>query len=327
LIYKELIFFLFIAVFLSCDRENNVGPIVDDGFPPAIPTGVNVWRQYDGQIGIEWIRNLEPGLKGFNIYRSITDTINFSNIAFTNDDYYLDNFLEYDSTYNYKVTAIDIFSRESEFSMFVSGKPINRFKPNTLFDLNINARNWNDSLSIFLNWIPREDPDIFGYEIYRDTVAEFDTSAAKLKGFSTSPEYKDTNNLIVLKQYYYKVVAVDKGGLKSNPSRELTDIIFDKPFTIFPSDGAEVDYFNELVIKTISVPAQYKIIIQRNEYFDIIKEIEFSSDETKLDIRIPLAGITFEPFRTYYWRAVTYSGFSRDPNSFTSLSSFVIVPD
>ncbi|MBL1214759.1 MAG: hypothetical protein HND52_15480 [Ignavibacteriae bacterium] len=324
--FKQILILLLISIMIGCDRDSINTPLKDDGVPPNPPSGLNVWRARDGQVGIEWFRNTEAGTKGYNIYRSINDTIKFMLLAYTNDDFFLDTGLEYDSTYYYKLTSIDIFDNEGKFSPTVFAKPENYFKPITPFDSRINARNWNDSIYIYLSWVPTGDTDIKQYNIYRDTIPNFEIAAEKLHDSTYQINYSDTSNIQLLIKYYYKVTAVDKGNLQSEPTRELTDIIFNKPKIIFPENNAEISFLSALEIELISEPADYKIVIQKNEFFDIIREINFSTDEVDVNRTIPISNIVLESYRYYYWRVITYSNSSSEPNSFTDINNFKIVP-
>jgi hypothetical protein len=323
--YKLLPLFI-VLLLIGCDRNNPSSPITDDGIPPNPPNGLNVWRALDGQIGIEWFRNTEAGTRGYNIYRSINDTINFEFLTYTNSDFYLDTGLEYDTTYFYKLTSIDIFDNEGNFSTTVSAMPVNFFKPITPFDIRINARNWNDSTYIYLSWLPAGDTDIKQYNIYRDTIPNFELVENKLHDSTTQLNYSDKDGIQLLVDYFYRVVAVDKGDLKSDPTRELSDIIFNKPQIVFPADNAEVTFLDEFKIKLISKPADYKIVIQKNEFFDIIREINFTADEVDVNRSIPISDIVFELYREYFWRVITYSKSSSEPNSFSDINKFRIVP-
>ncbi len=324
--YNLFINFLIILFLLGCERDNVNSPIADDGIPPNPPVGLSVWRASDGQIGIEWFKNNESGTDGYNIYRSIGDTSDFKFLEFTRDIYYIDSKLDYDSTYFYKVKTIDIFNYESVFSLTVSATPKNNFYPSTPFDIRINARNWNDSLHIYLNWFPTGDTDIDFYEVYRDTNPEVEIDSQFFHGTTNHLNFSDAGNVKILTQYYYRIVAVDQGGLKSDPTRVVTDIIFNKPVVISPADGSEISSISGFEIKLVSKPAEYRIVLQKNKYFDIIKEIDFYTEEIDINKLIALQNISLEPYREYYWRIITYSDFSSEPNSFTDLNKFTIVP-
>ena len=77
-----------------------------NGIPPATPADVTIYAAYDGEIGIEWQGNSEPDLKGYNIYRK-TDSTNYKIIDFTSDNYFIDDSLDYNTTYYYEITAVD----------------------------------------------------------------------------------------------------------------------------------------------------------------------------------------------------------------------------
>lgn len=325
-IYNRVLILLLMLSPFGCERDNVNTPITDDGVPPNPPAGITVWRASDGQIGIEWFRNNELGTSGYNIYRSIGDTSNFEFLEFTSDIYYLDTKLVYDSSYFYKVKTLDIFDNESAFSLTVSATPKNRFYPSTPFDISINARNWNDSIYIYLNWFPTGDTDIEFYEVYRDTNPEVEIDSQLFHGTTDHLNFSDAGNVKILTQYYYRIVAVDQGGLKSEPTRVLTDIIFNKPGVLSPPDGSEISTISGFEIKLVSKPADYRIVLQKNKYFDIIKEIDFYTEEIDINKFIALQNISLEPYREYYWRIITYSDFSSEPNSFTDLNKFTIVP-
>ncbi len=134
-------------IYQSCERSDITSPI-DDGLPPATPVNLSIFRARDGEIGIEWLKNREPDINGYNIYRSIGDTINLIKIDSTQEDYHIDYYLEYDSTYYYRISAVDKFGNESLLTPPVSAKPENLYPPYTPFMIEINARNWNDFLSV-----------------------------------------------------------------------------------------------------------------------------------------------------------------------------------
>ena len=120
------------------------------------------------------------------------------------------------------------------------------------------------------------------------------------------------------------MIGVDKGGLKSNASYIINDIILNKPEIIFPQNNTTVNYFDAFKIKTVSFPAIYKIIIQSNEFFGTIDEINFSTSDKDSIISVNFNSYFLESYRKYYWRIIVYSGYSNDPNTFSGLNSFII---
>ncbi|MFC2085229.1 fibronectin type III domain-containing protein [Bacteroidota bacterium] len=322
--YFFIIFFVLLYTLNSCQREETSTPF-DDGIPPNIPTKLKVYLESDGEIGIEWNRNNEIGIEGYNIYRGINDSINFEKISFTLNDWFEEYSLDYDSIYYYKISAIDIFGLESNLTDFVNAKPINRFIPYPISNIIINARNWEDSISIYLNWRPAYNSDIKEYAIYRSTKENFEVNDSFLVGFTNTNTYEDTKKLNLLTRYHYSIVSVDKGNLKSKYNTIIDDIIFDLPVLIYPEDNEETNYFFEFRIKTISLPATYNLIVQRNKYFDVIYNKEFYADDINHEIEISMKTECLEPYKKYFWRIVTYSK-NNYPNSISKLNSFTIIP-
>jgi len=97
----------------SCER-NKISDPVDDFISPATPSNLKIFGAFDGQIGIEWNHNQESNLDGYIIYKSINNQNHFVKTGFTSNNYFIDGSLYYDSTYFYKVSAINKAGIESK---------------------------------------------------------------------------------------------------------------------------------------------------------------------------------------------------------------------
>lgn len=310
--------------FFGCERSTNVN-VKDDGFPPAVPSGLNVYAAYDGEVGIEWNRNSDADLKGYNIYRKM-DSTNFKKTGFTSDIFFVDDSLDYNKIYFYQITAVDNSGKESIPSNSVSAKPINIYKPLTPNSLDINAKNWENNISIYLSWNKNFETDIAGYNIYRNTNSTFEADNLSLIGFSNRINYTDTFNLSLYKEYFYKIRTVDKGGLLSKESSIISDKILGIPEIIFPEDNAEVSFFSEFMINGIKVPANYKIIVQTNQFFGEFWSTNFFSSIIEDTIKIKFNPPYIDIGKIYYWRIATFSAGNPEPNSVSKLYKFIIKP-
>jgi hypothetical protein len=310
--------FLLSIFFLGCDRTNEI--IEDPGIPPAVPTGLRIFYASDGEIVIDWNSNSEPDVKGYNIYRR-TESNAEVKIAFVNDNYFFDDSLEYDATYYYKITAVNLWDRESDSSSEVFAKPENRYSPEKPLGVRINARNWEGEISVYIYWLLNEESDVEGYDIYRSTSPGFTPDSSNLVGFSNGANFSDTASLNFYTNYYYKIRAKDKGGLLSNASDVVNDLIFEIPEVIFPPDSSTVEFFEEFVIKTIDVPAKYRIGLQTNKFFGEIWATIVSSTIVNDTLKINFNPPSLQVNKTYYWRISTYSANSSDPNSISKLFS------
>jgi len=309
---------------LGCERLTDVEQS-DDGIPPAIPFDLNVFFESDGEVLIEWQHVNEGDLKGYNIYRK-TNKTQYVKVAFTTDDYFFDDSLDYNEVYYYQVTSIDIWNRESMPTREVFVKLINKHPPRKPLSVSINGRNWEGDISVYLSWYSNEESDVAGYNIYRSTVGSFSADSISLIAFSANPSFSDTAALSFYTNYYYMIRAVDKGDLISDESSEVYDQIFELPGLIFPMNNLQTNYFQNFIIKGIGIPATYKIVVQTNIFFDIFWEKDFSSSVINDTISIGFDPPYIEPNTNYYWRVATYSGNSSEPNSVSELYKFSVKP-
>ncbi len=320
-------FFLFSLFLISACQREKITEIVDDGIPPRQPAGLKILYAFDGEIDLQWQANREEGIAGYNIYRTVNNSGNFSKIDFTNEIFYTDDHLEYDSLYTYKITAVDIFDRESKPSDTVSAKPVNRFYPLRIWSLKVNARNWSGTPAIVLRWIPNRETDIAYYEIYRSAQENFTPEDSMLvntvKGFT----FIDSTDLKILTKYYYRIIAVDKGGLKSKPGNIDSDIILDKPGPVFPPDNSNTGYFTNFKFVTSAYPANYKIVVKSSPVGEVIHEINIQSGLISDTLSVPVGSFVFEVYKTYYWQVHSFTKNLDEPNSISRQVSFTIIPD
>ncbi len=316
------ILFYLLLFYYGCERPTNISN-ADDGIPPAVPSGVSVYFAGDGEIILDWTYNSEPDFKGYNIYRSTDDTT-FYKISFTKNNFFYDDTLSYDSTYFYQITALDIWGKESSASSIVSAQPININKPDIPRFINISARDWEDKLSVYINWRANFESDIEQYNIYRGTDNNFSADSASFIAASVQPEFTDTNKLYLYTPYYYKIKAIDKGGLSSEESSVVSDQIVGIPEVIFPTNKTELSGFSEFKLKAVPVPATYEIIVQDNQFFGTFWDKQFDSNVTNGNISVIFDPLYLENNKTYYWRVALYTSSNSEPNSISKLYQFTI---
>lgn len=320
--FYQYLSLLLIIITSACNRSIEINNS-NDNIPPAVPVNVSIFESFDGEIGIEWQNNSDPNLKGYNIYRR-TDSTNYILIKFTTDNYIIDDSLNYNTTYFYEIKAVNNSNLESAPSIEVSATPKNVYRPYTVQNITINARNWEDTISIYLSWIPSGETDISGYNIYRSTSSSFSADSSNIIAFTNNDNYSDTLNLKLYTNYFYRIRAVDKGGLISDESNEVTDEIFEIPKIIFPTNNDIVSPFEDFLITAIKVPATYQIIVQTNEFFGEIWSSTVTSSITEDTISIKFNPEYIYSNKYYYWRVITFSQNNSEPNSISGLYKFII---
>ncbi len=313
---------LLLVVVQACTRPVEINNS-DNNIPPAVPTNVSIFESFDGEIGIEWQDNAESDLKGFNIFRR-TDSTNYKLIKFTNNNYIIDDSLNYNTTYFYEISAVNNSNLESSRSAEVSSTPKNIYKPYPVRNVTINARNWEDTISIYLNWIPSGETDISGYNIYKSTSPSYTANSLTVIAFTKNTYYSDTSGLELYTNYYYKVRAVDNGGLISDESPAFNDEIFGIPEVIYPGNNASLSSLRSFLITTLKVPATYQIIVQSNEFFGEIWNNTVSTSKINDTLSINFNPAYIYPDKYYYWRIVTFSQDISEPNSISGLYKFII---
>ncbi len=316
------IFVLILFLFSGCDRLINTNQ-TDSGIPPAVPVGIKVAFATDGEVALVWQSNSEADLGGYNIYRS-TDSTNFILIGSSSYNYYYDDSLQYNTTYYYKITAFDIWNNESLPTNIVSAKPINRYAPLAPIGLSVNARNYQGNLSVYLSWNPNLETDIAGYNIYRSTSQTFNADSVTLIGFSNDINFTDTLNLSLYTTYYYKIKAVDNGGLIGPESNQVSDEILGISQLVFPGNNSEVNYFSNFIIKAIGVPADYKIVVQDNMFYGEVWSNNFHSSVVNDTIAVNFNPTYINTNVPYYLRIITFSDGGNEPNSVSPLYKFII---
>lgn len=320
ILYSILLFISFL--FFSCDRSID-SDIEDDLLPPAVPKGLYIYYSGDGLIVLDWQSNSERDLSYYNIYKS-SDSLTFTLYDIARGSYYYDDSLSYDSTYFYKISAVDFAERESALSGLVSSMPINLNKPRKPQSVIINGRNWEGEKYFNLKWESNIETDLSHYNVYRNEESNFQTDSISFIGITETNEFNDSSNLEANKTYYYKVAAVDRGGLTSDESNSVSDKILFISEAVFPSDKSNVNYFSSFRFTKVNGSAQYEIVVQENPFYGIFWSKRFigSSPNDTLSVRFDPPYLSSN--KKYYWRIITYTG--SQPNSISPLYNFTIKP-
>ncbi len=320
---RRLTFLLAVIISIfGCSREMDValGP---DTNPPAPPQGLYVYFAGDGMVILVWQSNREPDLAFYKIYRGV-DSVNFSYIDRANENNFADKGLDYDTIYYYYVTAVDNSGNESAPSSIVSAKPINIYPPEQPFGLSVNAHNDPDGIYFDLSWYKNPDGDIKFYKIFRSRTPNFPVKDSNLVGISSVNFYRDTFNLSINQRYYYKIVAVDKGGLESKPSYEDSDIILKSPELLQPEDKSVIDYNVVFKWKRVENANGYVVLVSTSRFGNEIWRKVIYSQSNADTISVAYTGPSLYNGKTYFWKIATFTKSDNIINSLSEIRSFII---
>ena len=319
-------FILAVSILLSCsDNGENplVGPINgDDVTPPAKPSLPSLTSVGNAEIHISWTANSEDDLAGYKLYRAENQDLpeNYVAIFDSTVTEFQDKFLEYETTYFYRVSAYDKSTNESELSNPVAGTPRNITPPASPQNVSVFAQNIVEPIFQII-WDKNTESDLSGYKVYRGFTIDFLTNTVTFLDSTVNNFYTDTN-VFADTVYYYKITAVDKGGMESIlPSFPESDVALLSPTLVSPLNGQTVSPTPTLTWNQVNNTNMYKVFIQTTIQGGEI----WNQTVDKTQNSVTYNGSTaLETGRLYFWKVATISKDSVALNSFSITASFRI---
>lgn len=319
-----LMSFMVVALFEGCERLP-VTPPGQDTFPPAVPSGLMVSYEADGEVELFWEDNYEPDIESYSIYRKTDSAGSVYVLAGqTFRNYFFDTGLDYGTRYFYSILAEDISGNISALSDTVSARPVNLYAPRKPRNLLVYAHNFQESLTIQLSWALPFESDLQYFDIYRSADGAFLPDSSNKVGRSASTRFDDTTGLETGVEYYYKLIAVDKGGLTSVASSVNSDIILPLPEFVFPQNGAYLPRFYQVTVTGIPFNSTYRLLLQSSEVAGVLWSTEYYHNGNTGEVIIPLQTYYLVANRDYYLRIETYRKSELFPNGITNAVKFAV---
>ncbi|OVE73363.1 hypothetical protein BVX93_01915 [bacterium B13(2017)] len=204
-------YFYFISVKDNDGLVSNPSEIVSATTKPLprIPNNIKVISNQARKITIHWDKNPEPDITHYIVYRSNKIKGPFKSITKTEETAFVDENagkgLKDNTSYYYKVTAVDADTLESQFTEGTQGTT--KALPSIPKDIVIEYK----ENSLVLSWPPVAGDDIFGYIIYKNRK--------KVEVIKTNL-FVD-KKVIVGKKYYYQISTLDNDQLESQKSEKV----------------------------------------------------------------------------------------------------------
>ena len=150
-------------------RSYNSMAKVMDIYPPDKPTGLYTVAD-TGAITLHWQPNKEDDLLGYKVYRTVNKDDEEHYVLLTGetipDTTYTDSLPKSaKNKFLYRVVAVDSAFNKSEYSDFSSNNMPDVIPPAKPFIKNITVTK-NDYIEV--QWIPNEDQDLKGYNVFRE---------------------------------------------------------------------------------------------------------------------------------------------------------------
>lgn len=198
---------------------NQSFPLPVDTTAPVAPVEL-VATGGEQQVMLTWSANAEADLAGYRIYQSKDgNTFNLINQELLTATNYVDGELEFETTYFYFITAMDLAGNESAASATVSAATM--AAPDTqapIAPLDINAQ--VDGNMVRVTWAGNAETDLAGYNVYRivEGQTEAELITVELLTVTEFGEVLAEEDTI----YTYFVTAVDMAGNESEASASVT---------------------------------------------------------------------------------------------------------
>lgn len=213
-------------------KSNTVNTTVQDSTAPANPILQNPLDfpiDNDGIVNITWSQVLEGDLASYRVYRTNYSGFPLNStylIANTSKKSFLDYVL-FDGSYFYRVTALDDNGLESSGSNEVQTTVIDAIPPDSPKNLTYQR----EANRITLTWVAPDNIDLSFYYIFRENTPIQNISILRPIANTTAIAWNDSNSLPGT--YYYAVLAVDLNGLLSNISNIISiTIIKPRSYTL-----------------------------------------------------------------------------------------------
>ena len=197
---------------LESGLSNEASTTTLDATGPTTPTNLTATPASTDRIDLDWTASSDPesGIAGYRIYRG------GSQVGQTNQTSFSDTGLSPATEYEYRVQAVNGDGLESALSDAASATTLDATPPTIPQNL---VATPVGTERIDLAWDASEDPEtgILGYRVFRD---------GSEVGTTEQTVYQD-DGLSPATRYDFYVVAVNGGGLESQPSATISATTFD----------------------------------------------------------------------------------------------------
>jgi len=316
---KFICFISFCFFAVSCNEKLDEDEI---DFPPETPQNFRVVYASDGEVLLRWNINLPQIAKKFKVFRKEKDSLEFKLIEIVYENYFFEFGLDYEKEYEYQIVSVNNKEIESQPSKIVSAKPINRYKPLPPSNFFVQGRNWENEKYFFLTWESHYDTDIDKYLIFFSdkVIQSFDSTL--LIGSSKERYYKFYIDSIQYdREYFFAILSLDKGGLKSSLSKNSSDCILNKPIVIFPPNGYQTKKLERVEIEGYKNPVKAELFVYSTPYGGELFKCSINQYLPAQKISLPI--ISRYPLSpgVYYYRVYIYTK-STSPNVFSDIFYF-----
>ena len=246
------------AIISVLNKEGVAG--ADSGGDKAVSSPPVNFQKIPGnrKITLRW--QDAPGFKasGFEVYRALNKNGPFAMLGQTDKAEYVDQDVENNTVYYYKVRAFDKLSRQGEFTGVLSASTDFAPNPPIIFKTEGRAR------SVLIVWVPSpsksmDNSALAGYKVYRskteDGIYQEITRLAirDLSGNSDGKIYYRDKELPDGSTYFYRVAAFNEKNIES----ELCHPVKGATLPVITSVNVQSDLIREVILKWSGIQSPF----------------------------------------------------------------------
>ena len=272
---------------------------------PSVPQNFRLLGAGDGQTLLGWDPNPEPNIAGYLLYRSENGQGDFRQLARVEATQYADRYLNYDTLYVYRLAAVDLAGKESGLTYTISVRPLNVSPPISPRGLVVRAHNLvlGENQGIDLSWLPNEESDLAQYLIYRGSQPDFVVADSTLVDSTVATSYVDRLPEPGVVQNY-RIVAVDLGGLHSDPGNPAGDLILGQVGLLSPTGNAAASVPIQFLWREVENAEGYVVELDQYPYSSPLwRSVVLPRGTTEATY----SGPSLSPGTSYTWWVGAYS--------------------
>ena len=209
--------------------SNQASAVPSDREAPASPSELTAGLADTLSITLDWTASTSSDVDAYAIYRETTsnptvalDTVEAGTLTYDDEE------LSENTTYYYRVAALDSSGNRSDYSSEVSTVTGDAIPP---APTELTASAEEDQVN--LSWTASGAGDVASYHVHRGTQTSPTTILGSVGGTETN--YIDTD-ITDGTTYYYRLTAVDEGGNESDYSNQVSATPEDETAPIAPTD-------------------------------------------------------------------------------------------
>lgn len=227
---------------------------------------------------------------------------------------------QYEIPFFYRITSVDIDGQVGNPSEIIEARTKNFDRPTIVDGVQVNGTNFDSGPQIIVSWQANKEYDIDGYYVFRgerdepiSTTNPTDAVSKQLIEHIPNKRLSWVDTTIQAgKQYWYSVVAVDKGNLigDSRPGVRYSGLALAQVELLTPDDGSGVTR-PTFSWKPVNSAVGYVLILQTSQRGGVIWRTDLlkTTEITYAGSQILTTGLT------YYWYVFAYAQNPKDPKT------------